>query len=106
VLRSIRIENISPKIIIQSSPSSARRYEAPDQEPVVTVIDHQRYESEDRELPYANNFPRLPVSYFARASNDSDEDQMAADIAQIRRLRSGDIQNLTIEEQQEDINAV
>ena len=31
---------------------------------------------------------------------------MAADIAQIRRLRSGDIQNLTIEEQQDDINAV
>lgn len=54
VLRDIRTENISPKIIIQSSPSSARRYEAPDQEPVVTVIDHQRYESEDRELTYAN----------------------------------------------------
>ena len=46
------------------------------------------------------------MNYFARNSNDSYEERMAADAAQIRRLRSGDIQNLTIEEQQEDINAV
>ncbi len=46
------------------------------------------------------------MNYFARNSDDSYEERMAADIAQIRRLRSGDIQNLTIEEQQEDINAV
>jgi len=46
------------------------------------------------------------MNYFARNSSDSYEERMAADIAQIRRLRSGDIQNLTIEEQQEDINAV